>query len=69
MDAYNTSVHQALDNHTPLKTGRVPMHSSTPWIGEEVHEAKRAVHPAWKLANHSKLTVHKEIFVKERNLL
>ena len=64
-----TSMRQVLDNHAPLKTRRVPVRPSDPWISEEIFEVKRALRRAEKLANCSRLTVHREIFVKRRNLL
>ena len=44
------------------------MRRSASWIGEEIREAKRALRRS-ELANRSRLIVHREIFVKERNLL
>jgi hypothetical protein len=60
---------QVLDNHAPLKTRSVPVRPSAPWIGEEIREAKNALRRAEKVANHTKLTVHREMFVYHRKLL
>ena len=69
VDVYNTRMRQVLDSHAPLKTRRVPVRPSAPWTGEEIREANRALHRTERWANRSKLTVHREIFLKQRNLL
>ena len=58
-----------LDNYAQLKTRCVPVRPSAPLIGEEIREAKCALRRANELANRSKLTVRRELFVKQRNLL
>ena len=65
VDVHNTFLRQALDNYVPLKTMCAAGRPSAPGISEEICEARRALHRAEKLANRSKLTVHRKISVKQ----
>ena len=69
VEVCNTSMRPVLDNRAPLKTRCVSLRPSAPWTDEDIREAKRALFPAEQLANRWKLRVHREIFVKQRNLL
>ena len=51
------------------KTRCVPVHLSTPWIGKKFLEVKSALCWAEKAANHTKLTMSREISIKQGNLL
>lgn len=61
---YNDSMQQLLDRHAPLKTRCVTVCHSAPWIN--IPEAKWEQHHAERTAYCTKLTIHKEIFVKQR---
>ena len=68
-EKYNDSMQQLLDRHAPLKTRCVTERRSAPWINDNIHAAKRELQRAERTARRTRLTVHREIFVNQRNAL
>ena len=68
-EKYNDSMQQLLDRHAPLKTWCVTERRSAPWINDIIRAAKRELRRAERTAHRTRLTVHREIFVKQRNAL
>ena len=69
LSVYNTCLRQVLDHHAPLVTRTVTDRPSAPWMTLEVKQAKverRNVERKWR---QSGLTVHREIYTKQRNLV
>ena len=69
LGVYNTCLRQLLDRHAPLVTRTVTDRTSAPWMTLEIKQAK----VQWRLAERkwreSGLAVHREIYVKQRNLV
>ena len=69
LGVYNTCLRQLLDRHAPLVTRTVTDRTSAPWMTLEIKQAKvqpRLVERKWR---ESGLAVHREIYVKQRNLV
>ena len=69
LSMYNTCLRQALDHHAPLVTRTVTDRTSAPWMTLEVKQAKverRIAESTWR---QSGLTVHREIYAKQRNVV
>ena len=69
LSVYNTCLRQALDHHAPLVTRTVTDRTSAPWMTPEVKQAKverRIAEHKWR---QSGLTVHREIYAKQRNVV
>ena len=69
LGVYNTCLRQLLDRHVPLVTHTVTDRTSAPWMTLEIKQAKvqrRLVEQKWC---ESGLAVHREIYVKQRNLV
>ena len=69
LGVYNTYLHQLLDRHAPLVTSTVTDLTSAPWMTLEIKQAKVQRHLAERKLRESGLTVHREINVKQRNLV
>ena len=69
LGVYNTYVRQLLDRHAPLVTRIVIDRTSAPWITLEIKQAKVQRRLAERKWRESGLTVHREMFVKQRNLV
>ena len=70
LSVYNTCLRQALDHHhAPLVTRTVTDHTSAPWMTLEVKQAKVERHIAERKWHQSGLTVHREIYAKQRNVV
>ena len=67
LSVYNTCLRQALDHHAPLVTRTVTDRTSAPWMTLEVKQAKVQWHIAERKWRQSGLTVHREIYTKQRN--
>ena len=65
MDGYSAGLRAVMDRHAPLVTRFVSHRRSAPWLTDEVREAhrRRQAERRWRS---TRLTVHREIFVKER---
>ena len=66
---YNTCLRQVLDHHASLVTRTVTDRTSTPWMTLEVKQAKVERRTAERKWRQSGLTVHREIYAKQRNLV
>ena len=67
LGVYNTCLHQLLDRHAPLVTRTVTDRTSAPWMTLEIKQAKvqrRLAERKWRECG---LTVHREIYVKQRS--
>ena len=69
LSVYNTCLHQALDHHAPLVTRTVTDHTSAPWMTLEVKQAKVERCIAECKWRQSGLTVHREIYAKQHNVV
>ena len=69
LSVYNTCLRQALDHHAPLVTRTVTDRTSAPWMTLEVKQAKVERRIAERKWRQSGLTVHKEIYAKQCNLV
>ena len=69
LGVYNTYVRQLLDRHAPLVTRIVMDRTSAPRITLEIKQAKVQRRLAERKWRESGLTVHREMFVKQRNLV
>ena len=66
---YNTCLRQALDHPAPLVTRTVTDRTSAPWMTLEVKQAKVERRIAERKWRQSGLTVHREIYAKQRNVV
>ena len=69
MCIYNTCLRQLLDQHAPLITRTLSDRTSAPWMTLEIIQAKvqrRSAERAWR---ESGLTVHREIYGEQRNIV
>ena len=67
VDVYDGELRQILDRHAPSATRRVRDRPSAPWLSEDLREARRRRRRAERRWRKTHLTVHREIFVKERD--
>ena len=63
---YNSELADILNKHAPVITKTVVIHPDTPWFTSEIELAKRERRRAEKAWRKSKLTVHRDIFVKKK---
>ena len=69
LGVYNTYLRQLLDRHAPLVTRTVTDRRSAPWMTLEIKQAKVQRRLAERKCRESGLAVHREIYVKQRNLV
>ena len=69
LSVYNTCLHQVLDHHAPLVTRTVTYRTSAPWMTLKVKQAKFERRIAERKWRQSGLTVHREIYAKQHNLV
>ena len=69
LGVYNTCLRQLLDRHTPLVTRTVMDRTSANWMTLEIKQAKVQRRLAERKWRESGLAVHKEIYVKQHNLV
>ena len=69
LGVYNTCLRQLLDRHAPLVTHTVTDRVSAPWMTLEIKQAKVQRRLAERKWRESGLAVHREIYVKQRNLV
>ena len=69
LSVYNTCLRQVLDHHAPLVTRTVTDRTSAPWMTLEVKQAKVERRIAERKWRKSGLTVHREIYAKQRNVV
>ena len=66
VDVYNDGIRRLLDRHALSVTRRVRDRPSVPWMTEEIREARRRRRQAERRWRETRLTVHREIYAKER---
>ena len=69
LGVYNTCLRQLLHRHAPLVTRTVTDRTSAPWMTLEIKQAKVQRRLAERKWRESGLAVHREIYVKQRNLV
>ena len=69
LGVYDTCLRQQLDRHAPLVTRTVTNRTSAPWTTLEIKQAKVQRHLAERKWRESGLAIHREIYVKQRNLV
>ena len=69
LGVYNTCLRQLLDRHAPLVTRTVTDRTSAPWMTLEIKQAKVQRRLTERKCRESGLAVHREIYVKQRNLV
>ena len=69
LGVYNTCLRQLLDSHAPLVTRTVMDRTSVPWMTLEMKHAKVQRRLAERKWREPGLTVHREIYAKQRNLM
>ena len=63
---YIDGLRRVLDRHAPSVTRCVRDRPSAPWMTEEIREARRRLRLAERRWRATRLTVHREIYAKER---
>ena len=66
VECYSAGLRAVMDRHTPLVNRCVSHRRSAPWLTHEIREARRRRRQAERRWRSARLTVHREIFVKER---
>ena len=69
LGVHKTCLRQLLDRHVPLVTRTVTDRTSAPWRTLEIKQAKVQGRLAERKWRESGLAVHREIYVKQRNLV
>ena len=69
LGVYNTCLRQLLDRHAPIVTRTVTYRTSAPWMSLEIKQAKVQRRLAVQKRRESGFAVHREIYVKQRNLV
>ena len=69
LGVYNTCLRQLLDRHAPLVTRTVTVRTSAYWMTLEIKQAKVQRRLAERKWRESGLAVHREIYVKQCNLV
>lgn len=62
VDHYNTTIHNAVEKHAPLKKKYVLLRPNTKWYSEEHRDAKRERRRAERLRRKTRLEIHRQIF-------
>ena len=66
---YDTVLGQLLDRHAPFKEAVVVQKARAPWYTEEIAEAKRLRRRLEKQWKKTRLTIHHDIFKKQKNFV
>ena len=66
IDNYDNTLREVLDKHAPSVSRRVTARVSAPWMSEEILEARKQRRQAERRWRASRLTVHKQIYVQQR---
>ena len=69
LDIYDTGLRQVLDRHASLTTRRVSDRPSAPWMTDGIKAAKRELRRAERQWRDTRLTVHREIYTKQRGVV
>jgi len=60
---YNNLIKATLDKHAPEKTRTITLRPTIPWINDDLKAAKQERRKAERRWRHSRLTIHREIYV------
>ena len=66
---HNDLMQQLSNQHAPLKTRSVTEHQSAPWINNSICAVRQELRRAERTAHRTKLTVHREISLKQNRTL
>nr|KAG5707148.1 hypothetical protein BaRGS_017832 [Batillaria attramentaria] len=66
-DSYNTGLRKVLDRHAPSVTRRVRDRPSSPWLSDDVRDARRKRRAAERRWRKSGLTIHRQMFAHQRS--
>ena len=66
VQCYNSEFTSLLDKHAPLLTKTITLHPDTPWYNDEIDIAKKKRRHAERTWRKTQLTVHREIFLNEK---
>ena len=69
LDVSDTGLRQVLDRHAPLTTRRVSNRPSAPWKTDGIKSAKRELRRAERQWRDTRLTMHREIYTKQRGVV
>jgi len=69
VDHYNNSVVKVINKHAPATKRTVTVHHQTLWYTDEIRQAKRERRRLERVMRKSKLTVHRDIHNKQRNVV
>ena len=69
LDVYDTGLRQVLDRHAPLTTRRVSDRPSASWMTDGIKAAKHRLRRAERQWRDTRLTVHREIYIKQRGVV
>ena len=67
ISAYNACLRELLDKHAPLVTRQVTDRMSTPWMTQEIKQAKQQRRCAERQWHRTSLEVHRQIYAHCRN--
>ena len=66
---YFSSLRSILDQHAPSQKRLLPIRPHSPWYTDEITQAKKERRRREKRWRHTGLTVHYQIYIKQRNLV
>ena len=66
---YNTTLMKILDKHAPVRKMKIHAREKTPWMTEEIKEARRIRRQAERRWRKTKLTVHRQIYKQKRQIV
>ena len=66
---YLSSLRSILDQHAPVQKKLLPIRPHSPWYTDEITQAKKERRRCEKQLRASGLTVHYQIYIKQRNLV
>ena len=67
--SFNSVLTSILDKHVPVKTRSITIRPLSPWYSEDVQHLRREKKKSERKWRQTRLTVHKEIFCNNRNIL
>ena len=66
---YFSSLRSILDQHAPVQMRLLPIRPHSPWYTDEITQAKKERRRCEKQWRDTGLTVHYQIYIKQRNLV
>ena len=67
VDSYNTELIRIIDNMAPVRQKTITVREESQWFNEEIRRAKQKRRQYERLWRKTNLTVHREMFVLEKN--